>query len=68
MKSQEVHQGIFGGSARVLRKGTKKAWFRGREVYKGNKTEKKREKLLTKGGRAGRIKKLSQKEAEPFEN
>ncbi|NLR05747.1 hypothetical protein EKS21_09060 [Streptococcus mutans] len=32
------------------------------------KTEKKREKLLTKGGRAGRIKKLSQKEAEPFEN
>ena len=30
------------------------------------KTEKKREKLLTKGGRAGRIKKLSQKEAEPL--
>ena len=52
----------------MLRKGTKKAWFRGREVYKGNKTEKKQEKLLTKGGRAGRIKKLSQKEAEPFEN
>ncbi|NLQ66120.1 hypothetical protein D3832_00925 [Streptococcus mutans] len=68
MKSQEVHQCIFEGSARVLRKGTKKAWFRGRKVYKGNKTEKKREKLLTKGGRAGRIKKLSQKEAEPFEN
>ena len=40
MKSQEVHQCIFGGSARVLRKGTKKAWFGGREVYKGNKTEK----------------------------
>ena len=39
MKSQEVHQCIFGGSARVLRKGTKEAWFRGREVYKGNKTE-----------------------------
>ena len=52
MKSQEVHQCIFGGSARVLRKGTKKAWFRGREVYKGNKTEKKARKAIDKGGKS----------------
>ncbi|BAQ23442.1 hypothetical protein SRT_01810 [Streptococcus troglodytae] len=67
MKSQEAHQCIFEGSSGLLRKRFKTARFWGREVYKGIKIEKK-EKLLTKGRRADRIKKLSQKEAEPFEN